>query len=51
MSEFILNKKGRGLEFSIALIFVLIGVSLRFLPHLPNFAPIALFGGVHLSKK
>ena len=38
----------------IAIIFVLIGVSLRLLPHPPNFAPIlaiALFGGVYLSRK
>ena len=42
------------LEFAIAIIFVLVGVSLRLLPHPPNFAPIAaiaLFGGVYLSRK
>lgn len=42
------------IEFIIAIIFVLIGVSLRLLPHAPNFTPvaaIALFGGVYLSKK
>ena len=42
------------LEFAIAIIFILIGVSLRLLPHAPNFAPIAaiaLFGGVYLSRK
>jgi len=42
------------LEFAIAIIFVLVGVSLRLLPHAPNFAPIAaiaLFGGVYLSRK
>ena len=42
------------LEFIIAVVFVLIGVSLRLLPHPPNFAPIAaiaLFGGVYLSRK
>ena len=41
-------------EFAIAIIFVLVGVSLRLLPHPPNFAPIAaiaLFGGVYLSRK
>ena len=49
-----LTKKGRILEFIIALVFILIGVSLRLLPHPPNFAPIAaiaLFGGVYLSRK
>ncbi len=42
------------LEFAIAIIFVLVGVGLRLLPHPPNFAPIAaiaLFGGVYLSRK
>ena len=42
------------LEFAIAIIFILVGVSLRLLPHAPNFAPIAaiaLFGGVYLSRK
>ncbi len=49
-----LNKKGKILEVAIAVIFVLIGVSLRLLPHPPNFSPIAaiaLFGGVYLSRK
>lgn len=49
-----LSKKGRILEFVIALFFVLVGLSLRLLPHPPNFAPIAaiaLFGGVYFSKK
>ena len=49
-----LTKKGKILEFSVALLFILIGVSLRLLPHPPNFAPIAalaLFGGVYLSRK
>ncbi len=49
-----LTKKGKTLEFFIALLFVLIGVSLRLLPHPPNFAPIlaiALFGGVYLSRR
>ena len=47
-------KKGKNIEFLIALIFVLIGISLRLIPHAPNFAPIAaiaLFGGVYFSKK
>jgi len=54
MEKAILTKKGEFLEFIFALIFILIGVSLRLLPHPPNFAPIAtiaLFGGVYLSKK
>lgn len=41
-------------EILIAIVFVLIGVSLRLLPHPPNFAPIAgiaLFAGVYLSRK
>lgn len=49
-----LSKKGKILEFSIALFFILIGAILRILPHPPNFAPIAaiaLFGGVYFSKK
>lgn len=49
-----ITKKGKILELSIALILILIGVSLRLLPHPPNFAPIAaiaLFGGAYLSRK
>lgn len=53
-----LIKKNKIFKFIIALafilVFVLIGVSLRLLPHPPNFAPIAaiaLFGGVYLSRK
>ncbi len=48
------NERGKILEVAIAIVFVLIGVGLRLLPHSPNFAPIgalALFGGVYLSKK
>lgn len=54
MKKFTLNKKGKFLEFVVALIFILIGVSFRLLPHPSNFTPlaaIALFGGVYLSKK
>jgi len=54
MSKITLSKKGKILEFSIALFLILIGVSLRLLPHPPNFAPIAaiaLFGGVYFSRK
>lgn len=38
----------------LAVLFVLIGVLSRFLPHHPNFAPItaiALFSGVYLEKR
>lgn len=38
----------------LAIAFVVLGVALRFAPHLPNFAPIAaiaLFGGAYLNKK
>ena len=60
MPKSILNNKltsqtqGKILEFSIALLLILMGVSLRFLPHPPNFAPIvaiALFSGAYLSRK
>ncbi|MDD5146775.1 MAG: hypothetical protein PHN39_03520 [Candidatus Pacebacteria bacterium] len=40
-------------EILIALLFVAVGISLRLLPHPPNFAPIAalaLFSGVYLPK-
>lgn len=42
------------LNVIIAIIFVLIGVVLRLVPHAPNFTPIiaiALFGGVYFSRK
>ena len=51
---FNLTKNTKILEFSIASVLILIGVSLRFLPHPPNFSPIlaiALFGGVYFRKK
>ena len=54
MTQVILSKKGKILEVSIALLFILIGVGLRLLPHPANFAPIAaiaLFGGVYLGRK
>lgn len=38
----------------MAIFFILAGVILRLVPHLPNFAPIAalaLFGGTYLNKK
>lgn len=42
------------LEFIVAILFILIGVALRLVPHAPNFTPItaiALFSGVYLSKR
>ena len=42
------------LQFILVISFILIGVGFRFLPHAPNFTPIAaiaLFGGVYFSKK
>lgn len=45
---------GERYNYLIALLLVLIGVSLRLFPHLPNFSPIAtiaLFGGVYFSRK
>lgn len=46
------SQKGGG--NMLALILVLVGISLRFTPHLPNFTPvaaIALFGGAYLNRK
>lgn len=54
MAEFILTKKDRIPEFLCVLLLIFLGTLLRFLPHPPNFAPIAaiaLFGGVYLSKR
>ncbi len=54
ISKLTLNKQGKIFEFSIVLLLILIGIGLRFLPHPPNFSPIAaiaLFGGVYLSRK
>lgn len=42
------------LEFLIAVVFVLMGVVFRIIPHAPNFTPIAaiaLFGAVYLPRK
>lgn len=44
----------KNFKFIIALFFILVGVSLRLIPHAPNFTPIAtiaLFAGVYFSKK
>ena len=54
MKKFILFLWKKKIEILIALVFIIIGISLRFLPHPPNFSPItaiALFGGVYLSRK
>ena len=47
-------KENKTLEILFIFIIILIGTSLRFLPHLPNFIPIgalALFSGAYFSKK
>ncbi|MBU1085230.1 hypothetical protein KKB06_02680 [Patescibacteria group bacterium] len=49
-----LSKKEKIIGSVIIIVFILIGVGLRLLPHPPNFVPIvaiALFGGTYLSKK
>ena len=54
MAENIISKKGKILEFLVALFLIFLGAIFRLLPHPPNFAPIAaiaLFGGVYFSKK
>ena len=46
--------KEKNLEILFAFVFLLIGISLRFFPHPPNFSPItaiALFGAVYFSRK
>lgn len=47
-------KKIQIIETAIVVVLLLIGISLRLLPHPPNFVPvtaIALFAGVYLSKR
>ena len=54
MKQNIISKKGKIIEFTVALVLILMGIGLRLLPHSPNFSPIAamaLFGGVYFSKK
>lgn len=54
MKNYNLFLKEQRLELLVALVFLLIGIALRFLPHPPNFSPItaiALFGGVYFSRK
>jgi hypothetical protein len=54
MKKNIVSKEGEVIEFVVAVSLILIGISLRLLPHSPNFSPIAaiaLFGGVYLSRK
>lgn len=49
-----ITKTGILLEFVLAVLFLAVGVSLRLLPHPPNFSPItaiALFGGVYFYRK
>jgi len=48
------SKKAKIIEFSIVLLLILFGVTLRLLPHAPNFTPIlaiALFGGFYFTRK
>lgn len=48
------SNKNKIVEFGIVLFLIAVGISLRLLPHPPNFAPIAaiaLFAGAYLSKK
>lgn len=47
-------KTGKILELAIAIFLIFTGIAFRFLPHSPNFTPIAaiaLFGGVYFSRK
>lgn len=47
-------KKENIFEIIAGTIFIIIGVGVRLLPHLPNFTPVAaigLFGGAYFSKK
>jgi len=47
-------RKIKALDLVIVLVLILIGITFRFLPHAPNFTPIAaiaIFGGVYLNKK
>lgn len=49
-----MSKNGKILELFIVVFLIFIGVIFRFLPHPPNFTPIAaiaLFGGVYFSRK
>lgn len=44
----------KNIEFLVALLFLLVGIGLRLIPHAPNFTPIAalaLFGAVYFPKK
>lgn len=47
-------KKIQSIKIIIAIILILIGIGFRFLPHSPNFSPIAaiaIFAGFYFSKK
>ncbi len=49
-----LSKKGKVLELLFVLLLIAFGIATRFLPHPPNFVPIAalaLFGAVYLPRK
>ena len=48
------KKENKAYLIILAILFVIIGVGFRFVPHFPNFSPIAaiaLFGGVYLPRK
>jgi len=54
MNQDPISKQWEKSELIFALALIIIGVSARFLPHLPNFVPItaiALFSGRYFSKK
>ncbi len=49
-----ISKKGKIVSIIVVLFIVLAGISLRLIPHAPNFTPIAaiaLFSGVYFSKR
>lgn len=52
--KYMLSKRGKIFELLTVLFLIGLGVMARFLPHPPNFVPIAalaLFGGVYLPRK
>jgi len=47
-------QKNKILDYIIAICFIILGIVFRFLPHPPNFSPIAaisIFSGVYLASK
>ena len=48
------NKNNKFIKYYLPLFLIILGIAARFLPHSPNFSPVAavaLFGGVYFSKK